>query len=114
MGDAITSEYITDYIASSTAIDKFADSSNYSTHKSDNDAHHALVTVASAPLTLSTQEVTFNYDNTEFGLNGNDLQLLGYDTISSNAKKGYTSGVALGDLAYLDSVPGVISNWGTL
>lgn len=37
--------------------------------------HQALVTVASVPLTLSGQQVTFNYDATDFQLSGNDLQV---------------------------------------
>lgn len=36
---------------------------------------HNPVTVAGAPLTLSTQEVTFNYDTGDFQLSGNDLQV---------------------------------------
>jgi len=36
---------------------------------------HPAVTVAGAPLTLSTQEITFNYDSNHFGLDGNNLQI---------------------------------------
>ena len=39
----------------------------------DND--HVAVTVAGAPLTLSTQEITFNYDTDDFALDGNNLSL---------------------------------------
>jgi hypothetical protein len=46
-----------------------------STHASDDDAHHALVTVGGAPLTLSGQAVTFNYDSNHFKLTGNNLQV---------------------------------------
>jgi len=38
-------------------------------------ALHPAVTVAGAPLTLSTQELTFNYDSNHFGLSGNNLQI---------------------------------------
>ena len=91
-----------DYITSSNSITRFADSSNYSTHKGTNNAHHALVTVAGAPLTLSTQEVTFNYDSNQFGLNGNDIQLLGYNTISSNTLHSGTTH----DYAFISSKDG--------
>ena len=36
---------------------------------------HAAVTVAGAPLTLSTQQITFNYDTDDFQLSGNNLQV---------------------------------------
>jgi len=53
-----------------TAID-----TDISTHTSVASAHHNPVTVASAPLTLSTQEITFNYDTHHFQLSGNNIQL---------------------------------------
>jgi len=42
-----------------------------------------------------------------FGVSGTgigNLEVLGYDTISSQAKKGFTSGAAMGDIAYLDEI----------
>ena len=36
---------------------------------------HAVVTVAAAPLTLSTQEITFNYDSDDLALDGNNLSI---------------------------------------
>ena len=36
---------------------------------------HDAVTVAGAPLTLSTQAITFNYDTNDFQLSGNNLQI---------------------------------------
>lgn len=36
---------------------------------------HVAVTVAGAPLTLSGQEITFNYDTNDFQLSGNNLQV---------------------------------------
>ena len=39
------------------------------------DNNHVAVTVAGAPLTLSTQEITFNYDTDDFALDGNNLSL---------------------------------------
>ena len=36
---------------------------------------HPAVTVVGAPLTLSTQEITFNYDSNHFGLDTNNLQI---------------------------------------
>lgn len=39
------------------------------------DNEHVAVTVASLPLTLSTQEITFNYDSDDFALDGNNLSI---------------------------------------
>lgn len=41
----------------------------------NSDSHHEHATVGGAPLTISTQEITFNYDTNDFQLNGNDLQV---------------------------------------
>lgn len=36
---------------------------------------HVAVTVVAAPLTLSTQAITFNYDSSDFALDGNNLSI---------------------------------------
>lgn len=41
----------------------------------DSDSHHEHVTVTAAPLTISTQAVTFNYETDDFALDGNNLIL---------------------------------------
>lgn len=73
---------------------------------------HNRVTLAGTPnyLTISDQEITRSKldlnDDTNFtegtgiDLTTNTVSVLGYATISSNAKKGYISGASLGDLAY--------------
>jgi hypothetical protein len=65
-----------------------------STHASDDDAHHALVTVTALPLTLSGQAVTFNYDTNYFQLNGNDLRI-GTDVPSTDQVLTWSGSVAV-------------------
>jgi len=41
----------------------------------DNDHTQYLMSVAGAPLTVASQEITFNYDSSDFQLSGNNLQI---------------------------------------
>lgn len=49
---------------------------------------HSLASVEGAPLTISNQEITFNYDSAHFGLSGNDLQI--DSTLKTNWDAAYT------------------------
>jgi hypothetical protein len=50
--------------------------SDIDNHIANSGVHHAAVSAAGAPLTLSGQQITFNYDITDFSLSSDDLYIL--------------------------------------
>jgi len=69
----------------------------------DND--HVAVTVSAAPLTLSTQQISFNYDTNHFQLNVNDFQIKtdGIDTTLIDWGIGANQVVTKNFIDYADS-----------